>query len=132
MFFRMVYFAEIIIRETGMFFGWVILLGSFFEKQVIGMETGKEIMIILVQNGTENDEKVTPERPKSRPWSDHGSDALSRAPVPVWRMRFFLTFSLLFEDFFGPLFDDFSKTTFLIKKVDFLKTGVSSRREHHF
>ena len=89
-------------------------------------------MVIFIQNGTENDEKVIPERPKSRPWSDHGSDALSGAPVGAWRMSIFLTFRSLFDDFFGPFFDDFSETTSLMKKVDFLKTGVSPRREHHF
>ena len=92
MVFTMGSFADIlIIRETGMFFGWVILLGSFFEKQVIGMETRKEIMIMLIQNGTENDEKVTPGRPKSEPWRGLGSDALSGPLVSVCQIRLFPT-----------------------------------------
>ena len=89
-------------------------------------------MVIFIQNGTENDEKATPGRPKSRPWSGHGSDALSGTFFSVWRGGLFPTFRLIFGDFFGPLFDEFSETTFLMKKVVFLKTGVSSRREHHF
>ena len=107
------------------FVGWVILLGSFFEKQVIKVD-------FVMHNGTENDKKVTLGRPKSRPWSDHGSDALSGAPVCVWRGGLFPTFRSILGDFFGPLFDDISETTFLMKKVVFLKTGVSSRREYHF
>ena len=83
MFFRIVYFARIILffpecLLTGMFFGRVILLGSFFEKQVIGMETGKEFINMFIQTGTENDEKL-----KSRPGNGLGSDALSGTP----RMR---------------------------------------------
>ena len=117
---------------SGQFFGWVILLGSFFEKQVFKVDMEKEIMITYIQNGPENDEKVTPGRPKSRPWSGHGSDALSGAFFNGWRRWFFLTFRSLFEDFFGPLFDDFSDTSFLMKQIDLLKTSVSPRREHHF
>ena len=71
-------------------------------------------MVIFIQNGTENDEQVTLGRPKSRPWSDHGSDALSGAPVCVWRGGVFPTFRSDFGDFFGALFDDFSETIFLI------------------
>ena len=101
-------------------------------KQIIEVDKEKEIIIFFIQNVTENDEKVSPGRPKSRPWSDHGSDALSGAPVGVWRGGLFPTFRSILGDFFGPLFDDISETTFLMQKVDFSKTGVSSRREHHF
>ena len=83
--FRILYFAGIIIRETGTFSGRVILLGSFFEKQVIGMEIEKELMVFWTQNGPENSEKVIPGRPKSRPWRSHGSDALSGAFLSVGR-----------------------------------------------
>ena len=77
----------------------------------------KETLVIFIQNGTENYEKVSLGRPKSRPWSGHGSDALSGPPVGSWRGGLFPTFRSLFEDFFGPLFDDFSKTTVLMTKV---------------
>ena len=89
-------------------------------------------MNIFLQNDTENDEKVTPGRPKRRPWSGHGSDALSGTFFSVWRGGLFPISRSIFGDFFGPLFDDISETTFLMKKVDFSKTGVSPRREHHF
>ena len=59
-FFKIVYFAGIIHRETGMFFGQVILLGSFFEKQVIGIEFGEEIMIFSLQHCTGKYEKSDP------------------------------------------------------------------------
>ena len=71
------------------------------------MDIEKEILIIVIHNGTENDEKVTPGRPKSRLWSGLGSDALSGSPVGGWRGRLFPTFSSLFEDFLEPLFDVF-------------------------
>ena len=86
-------------------------------------------MVIFIQFGPENDEKVIPGRAKSRPWSGHGSDALSGAFLSVCRRCFFLTFRSLFEDFFGPRFDDFSNTIFLMKKVVFFENGrfVSTR-----
>ena len=108
------------------------MLGSLFEKQVIEVDKDKEIINVCIQNGSENYEKVIPGRPKSRPWSDHGSDALSGPPVSVWRGGLFPTFRSLFEDCFRQLFNDVSETTFLMEKIDFLKTGVSPRREHHF
>ena len=52
----------------------------------------KDILDIFIQNDTENDEKVSLGRPKSRPWSGHGSDALSGAFLSVWRGGFFPTF----------------------------------------
>ena len=86
------------IGEVG-FFEWVILLGSFFEKQVIGMETGKDIMIIFIQLDTENDDKLTPGRPQSRPWRGLGSDALLGSPVSVRRISFLFSFISLFVGF---------------------------------
>ena len=99
---------------------------------VILRERRRTLWLFFLQNGTENDEKATPGRPKSRPWSEHGSDALSGAPVCVWRGGLFPTFRSIFGDLFAPLFADISETTFLMKKVVFLKTSVSPRREHHF
>ena len=107
------------------FFGWVILLGSFFQK---GEGNFGYFYTKRYRKLWKSDPGTTQKSALERPRLGCAFGSSCRRLT----YEFFSDFWSLFDDFFGPLCDHFSETTVLMKKIDFLKTGVSPRREHHF